>query len=314
MPASSAVWVMYRDPLAVVVLPPITIHSRVARTTPALLTLELTPLVLTAWGSKTCQLDTMTLPWVNNFINCCGTRSRVRYRLASLGVQFPESVADRDVGADDQHDIGEPRVGTVVDLVEDAPGRQHAHDGRLACPGGHLAGVAEEAGITFGLLRIAWLIPSDGDALAKVAAGLSQKDDRLGRLALSEEEPPIASVTVPPVEQLQRRPGHPGITLGPPLVQSFANEVDELELDGNPEALPLCVPCLGVAVEIDRLSPPLDPLWLLALDDVPVLRRRVVGRIQNGLGDFVSAHDASLSRDSDMVAKPRLLRKTPHNQ
>ena len=168
---------MYRDPLAVVVLPPMTIHSRVAWTTPALLTLELTPPVLTAWGSKTCQLVTITLPWVSELhqVRRHQVAGPVQARLASLGVEFAEPVADRDVGADDQHHVGEPRVGAVVDLVEDAPGGQHAHHGRLARAGRHLAGVAEEAGVTLGLLGIARLVARDRDPLEKVARASVRK-------------------------------------------------------------------------------------------------------------------------------------------
>jgi hypothetical protein len=147
-------------------------------------------------------------------------------------------------------------------------------------PGSHLAGVPEEAGVTLFLLGIARLISSDGDPLEEVAAGLGQEDDGLGRLALGEEEPPITSVTVPPLEQLKRRARHPGIALGSPLVEAFANQVHYVELDGNPEALSLRVPRFGVAVEVDCLSPPLDSHWRFALDDVPVLGRSVEWGVQ----------------------------------
>src|SRR5208337_924123 len=113
--------------------------------------------------------------------------------------------------------------------------------------------------------------------------------------------PPFSAVAVPPLEQLKRRPRDPGITLGPPLVQPLADEVHQVKLDRNTRDLPLRILRLGVAVEIDCPSPPLHSRWGFALDDVPVLGRRVEGGIQDRLWNFVSAHGARLSNDSDMA-------------
>jgi hypothetical protein len=69
--------------------------------------------------------------------------------------------------------------------------------------GGHLAGVAEEPGVALGLLCVARLIAGNDDPLQEVAACLGQEDDRLGRLALGEEEPPVPAVARLPLEQFQ---------------------------------------------------------------------------------------------------------------
>ena len=68
----------------------------------------------------------------------------VEARFAQPRIQLRQPAADRHVRADDQDDVGVARVGAVVDLVEDAPRREHPHHRRLARAGGHLAGVAPE--------------------------------------------------------------------------------------------------------------------------------------------------------------------------
>lgn len=62
---------------------PIAIFSRVFTATPALETRALTPPVCTDCGSNTCQLVTSAVPLLNSGMRCAGTRSLVRYRLAS---------------------------------------------------------------------------------------------------------------------------------------------------------------------------------------------------------------------------------------
>ena len=72
-------------PRAVVVFGPMRIVSFVRKAMPAFVTLALMPPVWTDCGSNTCQFVVSTLPCVNRDIHAVsgGTRSRVRYRLAS---------------------------------------------------------------------------------------------------------------------------------------------------------------------------------------------------------------------------------------
>jgi len=146
----------------------------------------------------------------------------VEARLASLGVELREPVADGDVRADGEHDLGEARVGSMRDLVQDAPGGHHSHDRGLAAPRRHLACVAAERP-----RAISGLVQRDSDALQKVRARLREKDDRLDGLDLREEEAMPAALAPPVIEQLQRRARDAGIALRPPLPDPRAQVVDE---------------------------------------------------------------------------------------
>ncbi len=84
-------------------------------------------------------------------------------------------------------------VAPVVDLVQDAPGGEHPHHGRLARAGRHLAGVAAEGVDALGLAS-----GGSVDPLQEIGARLGQEDDRLGRFELGEEEP-AAPALAPPV-------------------------------------------------------------------------------------------------------------------
>jgi hypothetical protein len=111
----------------------------------------------------------------------------VQARLALLGLQLAQAIPDGHVGADDEHHVGEAPIAPVVDLIQDAPGGEHAHDGRLPATRGHLAGVAKEPGVALLPLLVAQLFPRHLDALAKVSARLDEEDDRLSRFALRVE-------------------------------------------------------------------------------------------------------------------------------
>ncbi len=152
----------------------------------------------------------------------------VQAGLAPLGIQLAEPVADRHVGADDQDHVGEPGVGAVVDLVQDAPGGQHPHHGRLARARGHLAGVADEPAVALALLGITGLVAGYDDPLMEIGAGLGEEDDRLGRLTLGEEQSAVAAVARPPLEQLQGRSRYAGVAFRPPFRDSIPDAVDQL--------------------------------------------------------------------------------------
>ena len=145
---------------------------------------------------------------------------------ASVGVEFVQTIADCDVRTDDQDDIGESGVRAVVDFVEDAPGGEHAHHGRLARARRHLAGVAEETGVAFFFLGVARLVARDADSLAIVRAGLGQENDGLGGLFLRKEQSPIAAFALPPAEQFQSGSGHSGVAVFAPAVDALADQVD----------------------------------------------------------------------------------------
>ena len=225
--------------------------------------------------------------------------------LAPLRIQLAEPVADRHVGADDQDHVGEPGVGAVIDLVQDAPGGQHPHHGRLARARGHLAGVSDEPAVALGLLGVAGLVAGYNNPLSEIGAGLGEEDDRLGRFALGEEQPAVAAVAGPPLEQLQGRPCHPGIAGIPPGVDPLAEQVDQLQFGRDAADLPLRVLGLGIAVEVHRLPPLLATLRRFPLDDVPVSAGHVERRVQDRLGDLVAAHGGVGGEDIEAISTSR---------
>ena len=120
--------------------------------------------------------------------------------LALLRVQFPEPVTNRYVRTDDQHHVGKSFIPTVVHFIENAPRREHPHDGGLSGPRRHLAGVPTKSRqplspflITDGLLR-------DLDPLPKIRPGFGQKDNRFSRVKLGKEESMRSSFPLPPVK------------------------------------------------------------------------------------------------------------------
>ena len=86
-------------------------------------------------------------------------------RLATLRLQLGQAVPNGDVGADHHHNIRKPLIATAHNLVQDAPGCQHPHHGRLAGAGSHLAGVPQKACVPGLLAFVAGLIPRDRDSL-----------------------------------------------------------------------------------------------------------------------------------------------------
>src|SRR5216684_5694733 len=102
----------------------------------------------------------------------------IETRLAVLRMEFAEAVADCHVRADDQYRVREAAVAVVVDLIQDAPCREHPHDGRLASTGSHLAGIALERldALLFGVG--ARLVERHLDSLPEVGARFVEEDDR----------------------------------------------------------------------------------------------------------------------------------------
>jgi hypothetical protein len=148
-------------------------------------------------------------------------------RLVQKSTSAVEPAANRHVRADDEHDVGKPALAPVVYFVQDAPCGEHRHHGRLARAGRHLAGVADEAGEPLGLLVVARLVAGHGDSLPEVGAGLGQKDDRLGRFELCEEQSLLAPIASPMFQQFMRRSRHAGPAGPPPRAQPLADQIHQ---------------------------------------------------------------------------------------
>ena len=134
--------------------------------------------------------------------------------------------------------------------------------------------------------------PGHVNSLEEIGPRLGQEDDALHRLALGEEEPMLPPFAGPVVEQLERRPGHPGPACRLPRFQALTDPRDELQLDQRSGIVARGVahgPRRSVVV---RCRPPTGRAARgLALDEMPVLGRLVVGFGDDRLGDFEAAHN-----------------------
>ena len=209
-------------------------------------------------------------------------------RLVEVRVELAQAVADRHVRAHNKHDVREPRVALGLHLVQDRPGDEHRHHGRLPRAGRHLRRApAERPARLRGHL----------DPLEEVAARLRQKDDRLGRLDLREEKWLLTTLTPPPIEQLERRPRDPRIALVTPRVHALADQIDVVErLPRAPREPLLRLRRLRIAIPVARRptalpsfrgEPFLDPPVLAGLgerraEDRSVDLDRAHGRVPNG--------------------------------
>src|SRR5262249_22818408 len=151
--------------------------------------------------------------------------STIETRLPAFGIELAKTVTDRDIRTDNEHHVRKPAIALVVNLVEDAPGCQHAHDSRLAGAGRHLTASANEAGVTVRFAVIAGLIARNGDTLQKVGPSLREKDYRLGRFQLSEEKPLtiVATLSSPMLQEFKRSPCNSGIPLLAPSFNPVSN-------------------------------------------------------------------------------------------
>ena len=134
-----------------------------------------------------------------------------------LRIELCEPASDRDVRTDDQHDVRVRRVRMTMDLVEDAPGGEHAHDRGLAAARRHLARVPLKSLDAVGSLGVARLVERHIDPLKEIATRLVQKNDRLDGFELREEQALLAAVAAPVLQQLQRSASHAGPALGAPV-------------------------------------------------------------------------------------------------
>src|SRR5207244_12465167 len=80
----------------------------------------------------------MSLADIAHQMRCDEVARPVEARLAPMWVELLEPVANRDIGTEDEHNVGEPFVAAIRDLVEDAPRRERGHDRGLAAARRHL--------------------------------------------------------------------------------------------------------------------------------------------------------------------------------
>src|SRR5581483_4992210 len=223
-------------------------------------------------------------------------------RLPPVGVELLQPSPDREVRADDDHDVREASVAARSDLVEDAPGAEHPHHGRLAGAGRHLAGVARER---FDPFRRR--VGRDLDPLQQIRSRLAEEDQRLGGFELGEEQAPLTPVAPPVANEVEGRPARAGVSGLSPRSEPLANQVHELEL------LPLPAHSLSgvglrppwIAVEVSGPATSRRTRRRLALLDQPVLPRLVEGRVQDRLLDLERAHSGSSSDRTASSSLPR---------
>ena len=142
--------------------------------------------------------------------------------------QYAKPILDCDTGRDDQEGAGEI-LGVLPRSVDRLPGDQHGHDGRLAAPGRHLHGQAEEFGIG--------LLVGFGDLIQKtlrrraLRRDLGKPDDRLDGFNLAEERGWASELMMAPVLQKSLRYARDApigwVAQGPPSSEIATDLVDK---------------------------------------------------------------------------------------
>jgi len=237
----------------------------------------------------------------------------VEASLALAWVQFAEAAADRHVRADDEDRVREAPVGAIGDLVQDAPGREHPHHRGLSGARRHLAGEAPPRGGALGLPLLTRLVGRHVEALQEVRARLVEEHDGLRRLDLGEEEPPLATLTPPVPEELERRARDAWVRLrggGSPGGHTLTNAVHEPQLDlRSGAARTLFFRPTGRPVEVGRQAAARGPHGFLAGLDSPVLPGLLERGVEDWLGDLELAHrrnalrtPSSFSRTSGWIS------------
>ena len=221
----------------------------------------------------------------------------VQARFAPLRLELFQAVADRHVGADDEHHVRVAPVASIRHLVEDAPGREHAHDRGFAAAGRHLAGVTAKGPHPCRPCLFAGLVERHVDSLEEVRPRFGKEDDRLGGLELREEQPVASPVPVPVAQQLHGRPGDTALALErqrSPLGELGADSVDELQLNRDSGTLPILGRIASRRpVEIHGGPPALALLRRIVLRNSPIrlgLRER---RVENRLGNLARIHGST---------------------
>jgi hypothetical protein len=222
---------------------------------------------------------------------------------AVFGIEFGEAIANGHVGADNQHHIGEAGIAAIVDLVQDAPGCQHAHYRRFTRTRSHLAGVPLEGANARFPLPLGGFIGGNGQALEEVGTGFGEEDDGLDGFALGVEQSPLSLVVVPVLKQFQGGAGDAGVALRSPAIHHFPDAVDQHhvvgvessglmpggELFAGQQNVIAGIPGAGLlAGRIhDGGSAPIAELGLLSFLDEPVAIRLLEGGVEDGGIDFV---------------------------
>jgi hypothetical protein len=111
---------------------------------------------------------------------------------------------------------------------------------------------------------------------------------------LREEQPVLTTVTIPVLDQLERRSGGARITVITPLPKPGANQVDERQLDGNPGVVVLIRPFARRAIKVVRRPSSGLLLWIRARLKVPVERRLLIRRADDGLRNLKFGHIRAL--------------------
>src|SRR6185295_9154181 len=163
-------------------------------------------------------------------------------------------MTNRDVGADNQNDIGEAAVAAVVHFVENAPGRKHSHDCGLARARCHLAGIAQKPFVALLLLIIARIVARNLDTLPKIGSRFREENDRLCSFALRKEQSLLTSMAIPPLQKFECCASHAGMAFVAPCFYALANSIYYLQLNSDaPVGTTVCVGFgFGVAIEIHR--------------------------------------------------------------
>jgi hypothetical protein len=122
--------------------------------------------------------------------------------------------------------------------------------------------------------------------LAKVCASFIEKNDRLSRLKLCEEQSIMTAFAPPIVKQIECGPRDSRITLATPLLDALANQIDELEfLPRSPRGMFIIARRrFWVAIKVPGWSASGSPLRRRAFFNIPVLGWLVVGRVEYRFG------------------------------
>jgi len=136
------------------------------------------------------------------------------------GEEHLQAFSDGEIGAYQEHRIGEAAVLRIGQLVQHLPGNDHAHKDGLAGASSHLTGVPGKA-----------VVLGDDDALLFGGGGFDEPDEGLGGFPLAEEEPALPLGMVPVIEQMPGDGRHAGVAALPLCFDPFPNGVDLLQRD-----------------------------------------------------------------------------------
>jgi hypothetical protein len=159
-------------------------------------------------------------------------RQQVKFLVVVAGLPGEEHLQtfpDGEIGAYQEHPIGEASVLGIGQLVQHLPGDDHAHDDGLTGACGHLAGVAGKA-----------VVPGDDDTLLFGSGGFHKPDEGLGGFPLTEKQLALPIGMLPALEELAGDGCDAGVASFSPRLDPFPDGVDQIQRTNSSSSMALC--------------------------------------------------------------------------